>query len=115
MNAHAADDKRSIAAVVEAFFRVFDNRNGITPALDALYELCIAECVIVKAVAGEPTIYSLCDFIEPRARLLKGGGLVDFFEEEVWESTDQFGMWLSAFARTASPACSPASVSPRTE
>ena len=85
------DDKRTIDAVVRAFFAVFDNRHGRRPALEALHDLCVAQCVIVKATTDGPVLYDLAGFIAPREKLLCSGELVDFHEEEIWDRTDVFG------------------------
>lgn len=86
----ADDDKASIDEATQAFFKVFDNRNG-APELDRLHQLCLESCVIVKTCGDGAEIYSLPQFIEPRDRLLNGGDLVEFSEQEIWERTDIFG------------------------
>ncbi|HQR54234.1 MAG TPA: hypothetical protein PLZ79_13280 [Burkholderiales bacterium] len=85
------DDRQAIDALVLAFFAVFDNRGGRRPRLGALHELCLPECVIVKAGPDGPTIYGLEAFVAPRAALLMGGELTNFYEEEVEGRTDLFG------------------------
>jgi hypothetical protein len=84
-------DRQAIDALVQAFFAVFDNRDGRRPRLGALHELCLSECVIVKAGPDGPAICGLEAFIAPRAALLTSGELTDFFEEEVEGRTDLFG------------------------
>jgi hypothetical protein len=84
-------DKDAIDALTKSFFGVFSNRGGRVPPLDALYGLCLPEAIVLKACDEAPTVYSLREFIEPRARLLGGGQLEDFFEEELAERTDIFG------------------------
>lgn len=84
-------DRLAIDALVQTFFAVFDNRGGRRPRLGALHELCVAECVIVNARADGPEICGLEAFIAPRAALLTGGELKEFFEEEVAGRTDLFG------------------------
>lgn len=85
------NDHQSIAVLVRAFFAVFDNRGGRRPRLGELHELCLPECVITKSEPSGLTVTGLEAFIAPRAELLSGGRLVEFFEEEVWGRTDQFG------------------------
>jgi len=85
------DDRRAIDALVRAFFAVFDNRRGRRPRLGALHELCLPECVITKSDLSGLTVTRLEAFIAPRAELLSGGRLVEFFEEEVSGRTDLFG------------------------
>ncbi len=84
-------DKAAIDKATQAFFQVFDNRNGTAPELDRLHRLCLASCVIIKTCGEAVEIYSLSQFIEPRDRLLNGGDLVEFSEREIWERTDIFG------------------------
>jgi hypothetical protein len=93
----AGDDKQAIDALTRAFFGVFSNRGGERARLDVLYELCLAEVVIVKTCADAPTVYNLDEFIEPRARLLNEGNLREFFEEESAERTDIFGSVAQRF------------------
>ena len=85
------DDRFAIDDLVRAFFAVFDNRAGRRPRLEALHELCLPECVIVKSGAEGPVIYGLEAFIAPRAALLTSGELTEFYEEEVNGRTDLFG------------------------
>jgi len=84
-------DKDAIDSLTRSFFGVFSNRGGRAPNLDALYEMCLPEAVVVKACADVPTVYDLRGFIEPRVRLLSDGRLRDFFEEELSGRTDIFG------------------------
>lgn len=90
-NMSPSGDKDAIDALARAFFDVFSNRGGKVSNLGALYDLCLPEAVVIKTCADVPTVYSLREFIEPRARLLGGGELRDFFEEELAERTDIFG------------------------
>jgi hypothetical protein len=91
------NDKQAIDALTKAFFGVFSNRGGKRAELDVLYELCIAEAIIIQTGADAPTIYNLREFIEPRARLLNEGRLREFFEEELAERTDIFGSVAQRF------------------
>jgi hypothetical protein len=86
----AVQDRQAIDALVRAFFAVFDNRGGLFRS-GTLHELCLPECVIVKAGPDGPAICGLEAFIAPRAALLTSGELTDFFEEEVEGRTDLFG------------------------
>lgn len=85
------EERAAIDALVRAFFAVFDNRGGRRPRLGELRELCRPECVITKSEPSGLTVTGLEAFIAPRAGLLSGGRLVDFFEEEVSGRTDLFG------------------------
>src|SRR5918911_706195 len=59
----AGNDKQAIDALTRAFFGVFSNRDCKRAELDVLYELCLAEAVIIKTCADAPTIYNLRQFI----------------------------------------------------
>ena len=85
------EERAAIDTLVRAFFAVFDNRGGRRPRLGELHELCLPECVITKSEPSGLTVTGLEAFIAPRAELLSGGRLVDFFEEEVAGRTDLFG------------------------
>lgn len=85
------DDRSAIDALVQAFFAVFDNRDGRRPRLGSLHELCLPQCVITKGSAEGPSVCGLEAFIAPRAALLTSGDLTEFFEEEVEGRTDLFG------------------------
>ncbi|MCA1814995.1 MAG: DUF4440 domain-containing protein [Acidobacteria bacterium] len=90
-------DKESIDAVTKAFFGVFSNRDGGCPNLSALYELFVPGGLILKTCGDAVTVYSLPEFIEPRARLFSEGGLREFSEEESAERTDVFGSVAQRF------------------
>ena len=85
------DDRRAIDVLVQSFFAVFDNRDGRRPRLGELHELCLPECVITKSEPSGLAVMGIEAFIAPRAELLMGGRLVDFFEEEIAGRTDLFG------------------------
>jgi hypothetical protein len=83
-------DKHSIDTLVAAFFAAFSVENATRDGLALLRELFIREAVIVKGGAP-PQVWSVAQFIEPRARLLAGGSLVAFVEHELSERTEIFG------------------------
>lgn len=85
------EERQAIDALVSMFFAVFDNRGGRRPRLNTLYDICLPQCVITKSGPGGLTVMGLDAFIEPRAALLSGGGLTEFFEEEVSGRTEVFG------------------------
>jgi hypothetical protein len=90
--------KAEIDALVAAFFRLFSNRGGRKVDLTLLFELFIPEGAIIKNIGPEPVIYDLKAFIAPREKLLNGGNLVDFWEQEVAERTDIFGNIAQRFS-----------------
>ena len=88
---HEDDDRRAIDLLVREFYSVFDNRGGRAPRLETLKTICLPECVITRAAAGETLTCGLAAFIEPRAALLTSGELVEFSEEEEQGRTELFG------------------------
>ena len=85
------DDGTQIDELVRLFFHAFTNKGGCRPAVENLHELFIAEGVIVKNSGAAPEVSSLGQFIEPRLKLLTGGRLTDFAEEEYDSRTDIVG------------------------
>jgi len=91
MTSHDNAEKSAIDFVVSRFFSAFTNVNGVFVNLDGLTDIFLPGAVIVKT-CGEPiSALSLAKFIAPRKKLLNGGELEEFSEEEVWERTDIFG------------------------
>jgi hypothetical protein len=84
-------DKHSIDALAAAFFGAFSVEHAQRDGLGVLRDLFIPDAVIVKAGEATPRVWSVTQFIEPRARLLAGGSLVDFAERELSERTEIFG------------------------
>ncbi len=76
------DDVAAIDAIVAAFFAAFCNGDGPAPT-SSVYDLCLPQAVVIKAVGAVPEIYSLREFIEPRIALLRGGELTGFREWEI--------------------------------
>jgi hypothetical protein len=85
------DDQHAIDELVAAFFRLFDNRDGATPNLRGIFDLCIPEAVIAKCVPPAPEVMSLQSFIAPRQELLTNGTLTEFHEVETSSRTSIFG------------------------
>jgi hypothetical protein len=75
-------DVAAIDAIVAAFFGAFCNADGPAPT-SRVYELCLPQAVVIKAVGTAPEIYSLRDFVEPRTALLQSGDLTGFREREL--------------------------------
>jgi hypothetical protein len=48
-----------------------------------LYDICIAETIIIKKSGLTETVYSLDNFIEPRKKILNDGSLKNFKEREI--------------------------------
>ena len=88
---HYDAEKSAIDHLVSRFFSAFTNVNGTCVNLDGLTDIFLSGAVIIKT-CGEPiSLDSLAEFIEPRKKLLNGGELEEFSEEELWERTDIFG------------------------
>lgn len=75
-------DVAAIDALVAAFFAAFCNVDGPAPT-SRVYDLCLPQAVVIKAVGAAPEIYSLREFIEPRIALLRGPELTGFREWEL--------------------------------
>ena len=84
-------DKAEIDRLARDFFSVFCNKGGAAPRLELLHRLFIKEGLIIKNAGSVPEVYTVQQFIEPRERLLNGGTLREFSEEEVAERTDICG------------------------
>lgn len=76
-------DATKIAAVIQAFYDVFDNRNNRIPTYDKLLECCVSQLLIVRQFEENTDFYSLDQFWEPRQKLLTDGRLRDFYEFEI--------------------------------
>jgi hypothetical protein len=90
-DAPAAGQKQAIDQLIAAFFRAFASQPGRKVDLAHLRELFIAQAIIIKNSAQGAEIYDLDTFIAPREKLLGGGLLVDFNEQELAERTEIFG------------------------
>lgn len=90
--------KAEIDTLTAAFFRLFCNRGGGKVDLQSIHALFIPEGRIIKNTGQAPEIYDLAEFIAPREKLLNGGELTEFWEEEVSEHTDIFGNIAQRFS-----------------
>lgn len=90
MESNSEEDLLEIDRLTERFFSVFDNTNNRTPDLDDLNNIFIEEGVIINNSSGEPLIYDLDNFIQPRVELLSDGTLTDFREGEISHKTSIF-------------------------
>jgi hypothetical protein len=88
---HTDADRAAIAAIVRTFFAAFTSGPDVESRLDALREVFLPEALIIRTCGGEPTVYDVDSFIEPRQALLSGGGLVGFSEWELSGHTEVFG------------------------
>ncbi|MFF4317921.1 DUF4440 domain-containing protein [Streptomyces sp. NPDC001568] len=85
-----SDVKRELDELMRTFLGAFDNTGGGRPRLEAVREVFIPQGMIIKNVGGEPVVYDLDAFIEPRAKILTDGTLTEFREWEVDERTEIF-------------------------
>jgi hypothetical protein len=92
-------DKDVIDALVVAFYGAFANGGKRAPEVDRLYHLFIPEAVIVKNIGGDPVVYDVAGFVEPRRAILTDGSLAEFSEEEVSGTTEIFGNIAQRFSR----------------
>ena len=84
-------EKLAIDGVVNRFFSAFNNKNGRSADLGSLADIFMEGAVIIKTCGSPISVHSLTEFMMPRRKLLNGGQLEEFSEEELWERTDIFG------------------------
>jgi len=75
-----------IASLVNAFFAVFDNRDGRVPDLSELDEMFVPGAQITKRDGSDVQHMSLSEFSKPRKALLCNGELQGFHE---WQTDQQ--------------------------
>lgn len=81
-------DQLQINAVVDSFFKVFENRNQKVPDWNELNRLCIPEVLFISKTVTTHQAYTMQSFIEPRREILTDGTLTDFEEHETSSATD---------------------------
>jgi ribosomal-protein-serine acetyltransferase len=86
-----SDVKAELDHLTRTFFGAFTNTGGAPPDVDAIREVFIPQGRIISNVGGDPVIYDLDAFVEPRQRILTDGTLTEFSEWEVAERTEIFG------------------------
>ncbi|MFC0600176.1 nuclear transport factor 2 family protein [Streptomyces palmae] len=79
-----------IDALAAEFFGAFDNRGGKPADVERIRRLMLPGGTIVMT-GPQFTVYTVEEFIEPRARLLPEGRLVEFSEWETSERTEIAG------------------------
>ena len=94
-----SDAQPVIDALARRFFSVFTNTDGRQPLLEQLYQLFIPQGMIIKNTGPEPEVYTLAEFIAPRAKLLREGTLTNFSEEESSAFTHIAGRIAQRFCR----------------
>jgi hypothetical protein len=83
MDAAASVEVAAIDAVVAAFYSLFDNRDGLSPLLDAPQRLFVDDAMILRRDDSTIDAMPLDAFLAPRRRWLADGTLLDFCE---WET-----------------------------
>jgi hypothetical protein len=86
-----APERAQIDALIEEFFRCFDNRGGRVPAVTAMTRLFMAGAAISVHKATTLELSAPVEFAVPRVRLLTAGTLVGFHEWEVDATTRILG------------------------
>ncbi|MCX5206506.1 DUF4440 domain-containing protein [Streptomyces sp. NBC_00237] len=90
--------KRELDRLMGAFLGAFDNRGERRADVAAVREVFIPEGMIIKNVGGEPVIYDVESFVEPREKMLGDGTLTEFSEWEIAERTEVFGTVAHRFS-----------------
>ena len=83
-------DKIAIDELTHRFFDLFTNISGKKPNVEDINNLFIKQGIIISNNTGEPIIYNLQEFIEPRKKMLSDGTLTDFKEHELSHKTEIF-------------------------
>ncbi|MFI5765472.1 MULTISPECIES: DUF4440 domain-containing protein [unclassified Streptomyces] len=91
--------KAELDRLMSIFLGAFTNADGGRPDLDAVREVFIPQGMIIKNIGGDPVIYDLDGFIEPRLKILTDGTLTEFREWEVAERTEVFGSIAHRFSQ----------------
>ncbi|MEO6131236.1 MAG: GNAT family N-acetyltransferase [Saprospiraceae bacterium] len=95
---HQTLDRKEIKSLVDQFFNLFTNLDGMIPHVENILQLCIPETIIIKNTSADNEIFTLASFITPRQKLLTDGSLVDFKEEETSGKTEIFGNIAQRFS-----------------
>jgi len=90
MTQNTVSDQAGINLLIQQFFSLFNNKITASPDLDAIYNLCLPEAIIIKKNGLEESIYDLGSFITPRQQILSDGTLTDFEEFEISHETTVF-------------------------
>lgn len=87
----ASTAKLSITRITQQFFSVFSNTDGKIPNWELLRKICIPEIIIIKKTGSAESVDTLESFIEPRKKILSGGTITAFKENETAETTTIIG------------------------
>jgi len=93
-----SEAKAELDRLMSTFLGAFDTTGGRRPDVDAIRRVFIPQGMIIKNIGGEPVVYGIEAFIEPREKLLTGGSVTEFAEWEVAERTEIFGTIAHRFS-----------------
>lgn len=92
----AAADIAALDALTADFFAAFDNRGGMPADVGRVRRLMLPKGVVV-ITRPEFTVLSVDEFVAPREKLLSGGRLVEFSEQETSARTEVVGDLATRF------------------
>lgn len=84
-------DEQEIDEITRQFFDVFTNAHNRVPAVRKIEELFLPQGILIQNTSGEPSVYTLDSFIEPREEILTNGTLTNFIEQETAHKTEIYG------------------------
>jgi ribosomal-protein-serine acetyltransferase len=90
--------KAELDHLTRTFLGAFTNTGGTRPNVDVIREVFIPQGRIISNVGGDPVLYDLDAFVEPRQKILTDGTLTEFSEWEVAERTEIFGSIAHRFS-----------------
>lgn len=84
-------DEKEIDDITRQFFDLFTNTNNRIPNVRKIEALFLPAGILINNTSGEPAIYDLESFIEPREKILTDGTLINFMEWETSHKTEIYG------------------------
>lgn len=99
MSQAEATELAAIDALIQRFYQLFDNRQGLSPWLDQPEQLFLHDAVIRRCQDGQWSSVDLQTFLAPRIALLRDGRLQQFHEWETESSTQQRSRQAIRFSR----------------
>ncbi len=91
-----------LTELVATFFAAFASGPGLDERMATLRAVLLPGARIVKTCGGEPEVYDVDGFIEPRRALLASDAVTDFREWPLTGRTDVFGdvaHWFGGYAK----------------
>jgi hypothetical protein len=93
--------KSELDRLTAEFFRSVSFEAGEAPSYQNIYALFIEPGLLIKNSGATPEIASVRQFIEPRQAMVTAGGLTQFREVELSETTEIFGNVAHRFSAYA--------------